>query len=323
MNMRSVFTLTLAVVATAASAQRIDSAATRSIVIEPDGGHHGRLRADIWTDSDDYIIGDSIDVGFRVSDDAYVYIFNTDTLGRRTQIFPNYYDQDNFVRGGREYRVPSHGYDLRVSGPAGRENLEIYAVGDNRRYVEIFHDFDRGQPFRPLTSRGESALQGFSAEGSVTVERRNGGPVRANSVIVVEEDTRHSNASAVTTFDVHDRRVRRYYGADLTVNIRPRDAAIYIDGAFVTRGPATIENLEPGYHQVEIHQQGYRTYRERICIEPGRDVVINVSLERSVRRYRSDAGGPVSWFETSIGGGGHGDQWSVNLGWEILSRLGN
>ena len=80
---------------------------------------NGSLRATIWTDAYRYYEGDPVRVYFRTTQDAYVYIFDRDTEGQTRQLFPNYYDRENFVRGGVTYRIPDRNYGLRVSGPSG------------------------------------------------------------------------------------------------------------------------------------------------------------------------------------------------------------
>src|SRR5690606_3191819 len=106
------------------------------------------LQPQIWTDQESYQVGDRIRVYFRVDEDANVFIFNTDAAGRRTQIFPNYYDSQNRVRGGYTYAIPDGSYDLRVEPPAGVESLTILAFADD--YPDIrrhYHNYSQTEPF--------------------------------------------------------------------------------------------------------------------------------------------------------------------------------
>ena len=99
------------------------------------------LEVDVWTDQDSYYIGDRIDVYFHVNRDAYVYIFNTDTHGVTRQIFPNYYDRDNYVRGGVVYTIPDRGYSLEITGPTGREYVRAIAVTELRDFLRRYESF--------------------------------------------------------------------------------------------------------------------------------------------------------------------------------------
>jgi hypothetical protein len=307
----SIFSAILLGAAATLPAQHVDLApGPDALAVRPvPEPHHRPLHVDIWTDSDAYYIGDSIDVGFRVSRDAHVYIFNTDTLGRRTQIFPNYFDQDNFVIGGVTQRIPRRGYDLEVTGPVGHETLEIYAVADSRPYLEIFHDFDRRRPFQPLNAEGERALRQLTpgAEHEMLVE--------THGVEINFEDHRRSRATAITHFEVHDiRRPPVPYGGDLIIRTRPRYVGIYIDGVFSGYAPGIVENVAPGWHDIELYRPGYRPHRERICIEPGLDIHLNVTLTQGYRRHSYHRPGFRGRFHSSVSNGEPGASWFVNVG---------
>jgi hypothetical protein len=106
------------------------------------------IRPEIWTDRQQLTLGDRIRLFFRVNEDSYVYIYNTDAAGRKTQIFPNYFDQSNRVRAGFTYAIPDGSYDLTVTPPAGTETITIMALADDypdiRRYG---HNYSATQPF--------------------------------------------------------------------------------------------------------------------------------------------------------------------------------
>ena len=108
---------------------------TEKIRIEPDYPYDRAVDIEIWTHKGDnarYCVGEPIEVFFRTNVDAYVAIYNTDTLGRTQRLFPNRYDHDNFVEGGRTYRLPARGYDFIIEGPRGRESLKAVAALDRR-----------------------------------------------------------------------------------------------------------------------------------------------------------------------------------------------
>jgi hypothetical protein len=109
---------------------------------------HPQLHVEIWTDNMRYRIGSDVRVYFRVERDARVYIFNTDASGHCSQIFPNAFDRDNWVRGGRIYSIPDPRYRLVATGPAGRESLTLVAYADETIYWREYHEFQSpAQPF--------------------------------------------------------------------------------------------------------------------------------------------------------------------------------
>lgn len=89
------------------------------------------LDADVWTDRDDgeYYDGDRITISYRASRDAFVAIYSIDSRGRVNLLFPAGPGDDNYVVGGVTYSLPGRydDYDLEVSGPEGREHIQIVA----------------------------------------------------------------------------------------------------------------------------------------------------------------------------------------------------
>ena len=115
----------------------------RSIIVTPDVD----FKIDIWTNSPSYYAGDDIRIFFQAARDCYVYIFDIDPNGTTRRIFPNYFDQDNFIRGGNTYSIPDYGYHLEVTGPQGREYLRIIGIRDHYRFLRDYEIYDRSDPF--------------------------------------------------------------------------------------------------------------------------------------------------------------------------------
>src|SRR5213594_1422553 len=66
-----------------------------------------RPRVEVWTDRGDspYAGGQGVRVHFRADRDAFVTILRVDTDGRVRVLFPREPWEDNFARGGRDYKV--------------------------------------------------------------------------------------------------------------------------------------------------------------------------------------------------------------------------
>jgi len=146
----------------------------------------GRFDVEISTNRAVYEVGDRVRISFRANRDAYVYIFSTDARGRSRQIFPNFWDRDNFVRAGRTYTIPRSGYDLVAEPPFGNETISIVAVRSRSEIPDRFRTFSRNDPFparsreslRKVIPRGKSD---YVAEDSTTIYVRPGrweGPFR-------------------------------------------------------------------------------------------------------------------------------------------------
>lgn len=120
----------------------------------------GELSVDAALDRADgrYEQGDRLELTVDTSEDAYVWVFDTGTSGKVHQLFPNRYDDDNFVRAGAPLTLPPAGaeYDIVVSHPPGAELITVVASRDDTLLARGAIDGDAAAgPFFAL--RGSSA----------------------------------------------------------------------------------------------------------------------------------------------------------------------
>ncbi|MGL4608361.1 MAG: DUF4384 domain-containing protein [Trueperaceae bacterium] len=78
--------------------------------------------------SPSYQVGEAISIGVRVSEAAYVYVFNVRSTGEIVQILPNRYDadgQNNYLQAGETKYFPPRGarYAFNVDGPNGLDKV--------------------------------------------------------------------------------------------------------------------------------------------------------------------------------------------------------
>jgi len=157
----------------------------RPVQVEPPRYYRGYgFLADIWTDQRVYRVGDRMRVYFRVTEPSYVYIYNTDTLGRTHQIFPNFFDRDNFVQPGRRYYIPAptDDYNLRIIGPPGHEEMRIVAVRKRPIYYERGLEYDAESPYPRYEPGAEGLLDMYREREGLPTPResvRRGDEVRA------------------------------------------------------------------------------------------------------------------------------------------------
>lgn len=95
-----------------------------------------QLSVQTWLDRDvngtgnsDYNIGDKIKISTNVNESAYVYLFDIDTNGNVSMIFPNSLNPNNFVGAGETKTFPQPGanFDFTVSGPTGIDQVLVVA----------------------------------------------------------------------------------------------------------------------------------------------------------------------------------------------------
>jgi len=119
------------------------SPSTRKIVPQP----RDRVNVDVWFDKQcgtPYEQGEKILISFRTTADAYVTVYDIDTRGNVSVLFPNRHYPDNFVRGNRTYTMPNrdYTYDLVVEGPEGIEYVDVIASAD-----PYYHwQYSQGEP---------------------------------------------------------------------------------------------------------------------------------------------------------------------------------
>lgn len=281
------------------TASRRGAPEPRGIIVVPDYP----IDIDIWTDRYEYEEGESLKIFFQSSRDAFVYIFNVDSRGRTHQIFPNYFDRDNYIEGGWRYRIPDRRYNFVVTGPGGREHLKIVAIPERFDYWEHRYSPSRSKPYpeapggaekflEELRQRGPSsqnAPSGPSPRGTTPdrVERGSSetfenqarsGEMRISRIDPVPNHRSHQPRYAVawTSFYVLDRYHRpdpdypHYHDeGTLIINTVPEFASVLINGEYIGRTPLEI-NLPEGRYEVRVYKPGYDSWIKTVNIKEGR-----------------------------------------------------
>jgi TolB-like protein len=105
--------------------------------------HDPPFEIKLWTDRQDYTMGDSIAFNFRSDRDCYLTLIDIATSGNITILFPNRYHPQNFIRAGVTYRVPAedYGFEFQVTGPRGIERVKAIATLQDQPIFE--HDFSQ------------------------------------------------------------------------------------------------------------------------------------------------------------------------------------
>ena len=192
-----------------------------------------------------YYGGESLGISFSVDRSAYVAVLDIDPSGQVQVLFPNVYDQDNFMQGGRTYTLPTEKattrYNLQVQSQRGRETIVVIASTSPIGFLSnVFTLFDK-YPF-PYLSQSVNNL-------SVVI----------NPVFNTNWGIGYSyfyNSYVPFT-------VRTTIAAD-----RP-DANVYIDGIFMGTAPVTT-TLEVGTHTVYLYTKRNLVYGPAVVnIQPG------------------------------------------------------
>jgi hypothetical protein len=59
---------------------------------------------------------------------------------------------------------------------------------------------------------------------------------------------------------------------------RPHFAEVYLDGNYVGDLPCTIENVEPGLHELSVTRSEYEDWKKRVTVDPGETLFLEVYL---------------------------------------------
>ena len=145
--------------------EEIASAATAASEGSVGAADELRVSADLDRPDRTYKHGDNIVLTLETSEDAYVWVFDTGTSGKVHQIFPNRYDEDNFVRGGMPVAIPGTDakYDLAVSHPRGAELITVIASRENAPPARnLIDDGIAAGPFLALRGTASSVAKDLS-----------------------------------------------------------------------------------------------------------------------------------------------------------------
>ncbi len=85
------------------------------------------LSVTVSTNKTSYQIGENLQIQLALSARAYLYVFDLDSTGKVSQIFPNSASPNNQVGPGN-YSLPDGNYTLGIVGPAGTEYVHAVLV---------------------------------------------------------------------------------------------------------------------------------------------------------------------------------------------------
>jgi hypothetical protein len=266
--LRKGFVLLVSLLALAAYAQPRIVVSPQTIVVNP----RPTFSVEVFTDKDpsgnstpSYQIGERISVGVRVSEAAYVYVFNIRSTGEVQQILPNRYDQDgqnNYLQAGQTKYFPPQGarYAFNVDGPNGLDKL-IAVASRSQLDTNQLASFNADPNFAS-SNIGE---QGFAQTFSIIVT-----PIAQNDWVTDTALMYVGSRPSVPAF------------GSISINSNPNGAEAYVDGNFVGYTPVAY-GTRSGSHNVEVRLGGYDTYRTSVNVPGGQTANVNAGLVQTAR----------------------------------------
>ncbi len=100
----------------------------------------------VWTNKQAFTIGEPMEIFFEVTQPMFVRIVTVNSVGKMATLFPNPYQNDNFVQPGKTVRIPPLGspVNLKVGAPVGVDKIRA-AASINPISADIFPLGDDGE----------------------------------------------------------------------------------------------------------------------------------------------------------------------------------
>ncbi len=122
------------------------------------------LEIDIWTDRGErsvYYPGEEIHIYFKVSDDAFVVVYDVDTDGRVKLLYPMDPESSMPTRGGRTYRLPptTSAWNYHISGPTGIEYVVAVASPEPFYWGEYMEDIAGSGVFETISTDPQLGIE--------------------------------------------------------------------------------------------------------------------------------------------------------------------
>lgn len=242
----------------------------QSIVVNPRPGFDVDVFLDKGSDAQipTYRVGEEITIGVRVSEDAYVYLFNVRPNGEIQQLLPNRFDdagQNNRLRAGetRYFPSPNARYTFNAAPPRGLD--KVIAVASQ-------------------TQLDTRQLASFEENGNFATSQLGEEGFARNLSIVVRPIEQGNWVTDTALLYVGDRPQEAAFGT-LAVRSSPSDAEVYVDGEFVGYSPVNF-GTRPGRHEVRVERQGYETFRQTVNLRPGSTTSVDARLSQVNRTGR-------------------------------------
>ena len=194
-----------------------------------------------------YAPGENLTLTFRTNRDAYVVLYDIQPNGQVSIIFPNRYDQDNFVRANTTYYLPRQGYNFMIDNIQGTEYIQ--AVASSKQFVH----FNQWQSqfstsvYPPVSMNATKYFENFATK------------------IAVVPDPQIVWTSAICSFNVVAYNMSGY----LNCSSYPSGAEVWVDGIYSGRRTPCTLVLTPGNHLIRFVVSQYREKSQYVLINPG------------------------------------------------------
>ena len=224
-------------------------------IINPNPTFSLRLRLD-KARNESFTPGEKIIIYFKSTRDAFVTLYNYDTLGKVKIIFPNRYSPHNFLKAGQEYKV------------------EGQIAPDTQAGIEFVQGFATTRPLLVNESVRNMISKQFMPQ--VSSEYRSF-VLRIKSIILPLPPTEwtSSNLLSFNVIPVIPPPVN--YGR-IVVNSNPPASKVYLDDIYRGMTPISLDTINVGYHYIKLTKPGYEDWIKKVHVYSSKTTNVSADL---------------------------------------------
>ncbi len=202
-----------------------------------------------------YKNGESISFTVKNKVSGYLYILDIPPDGTVTQIFPNYYEKNNFLKSGT-HKIPSTSrYKFTVSGRrTGLEFVEFILSTKPLTFLDSSLS-SKSKPFPVLSREGKKEYVKFKLK------------------MMKELTRKFEKWTAWTYFYTANENIKTL----LKIETVPEKCDFYMDGKYYGLTPLIL-SVSPGYHDIRISHDGYKTWSGVVYVEFGKTKNLTMNL---------------------------------------------
>jgi hypothetical protein len=238
----------------------------QAIVVNP----RPSFGVEVWLDRDSsgdatpaYQIGEEVSISVRPAEASYVYLFDVKSTGEITQIFPNRFDTDNYLRAGETRTFPPSGarYVFNIAPPRGLSKV-IAVASKTELDTRTLASFRSESDMFPQSTIGESGfIESFA--------------------IIVRPVPQQDWVTDTALYYVGNRPQQAEFGT-LRFTSTPSGADVYLDGEFIGYTPLRF-GTRPGTHRVRVELDGYEPFSTTVNLRGGEVLDVNARLQAQAR----------------------------------------
>jgi len=231
------------------------------------------FRIDMNVDKGDdavYYEGEPIFISFHSTKDAYIFIYDIDTNGKISAIYPESSEEKGFIKANKTYRIPAEvdDYSFRVKGPSGEEFICCVTSSEPLHIPSIFEE-QKGDTYFQVEGEPEEAIKDIADE----ILKWSQGSSAVDVCHFFVEEEKDEFMPPLPPFPTPP------FCGSLKIQTKPRAAKIYLDGRYFGRTPAVIGGIPPGKHRLLLTKNGYYKYSKMIHINGGDIKTIRLNLK--------------------------------------------